>query len=126
MPTLTKLAKVLATEKSHPFRIEGHTDNIPVSGRYPSNWELSTARSSAVVRVFTGAGGIPGKRFEAVGRAQLEPLAANMTEAGRAKNRRVEIVLRRKHGEPAPLTPREAVASAVRPEQPSFATEGIR
>ena len=125
-PLLTKLARVLAHDKSHPFRVEGHTDNVPVSGRYPSNWELSTARSSAVVRVFMGAGGISGKRFEAVGRAQLEPLASNRTDKGRAKNRRVEIVLPRRHGEPTPQTPREAVAAAVTPEKPSFDREATR
>ena len=119
LPTLRKLAHVLGTDKSHPFRVEGHTDNVPMTGRYPSNWELSTARSSAVVRSFTGMGGIPGRRFEAVGRADLEPLSSNATEAGRAKNRRVEIILPRRHQEPQPQTPREAVAA-------SFATEGTR
>ncbi len=126
-PMQRKLAKVLATDKAHPFRVEGHTDNVPVSGRYPSNWELSTARSSAVVRVFTEQAGLAPRRFEAVGRADLEPLARNSTESGKAKNRRVEIVLPRRHGEPAPETPREAVASAVTPETtPSFATEAPR
>jgi chemotaxis protein MotB len=124
-PTLRKLARVLATDRTHPFRVEGHTDDVPVSGRYPSNWELSTARSSAVVRSFTGTGAIPAARFEAVGRADLEPLASNATEAGREKNRRVEIVLPRRHAEPAPQTPRDAVAAAVRPTT-SFATEGTR
>jgi chemotaxis protein MotB len=119
LPTLRKLARVLGSDKSHPFRVEGHTDNVPVNGRYPSNWELSTARSSAVVRSFTGMGRIPGARFEAVGRADLEPLESNATEAGRATNRRVEIVLPRRHQEPKPQTPREAVAA-------SFATEGTR
>ncbi len=119
LPTLRKLARVLAIDKSHPFRVEGHTDNVPVSGRYPSNWELSTARSSAVVRSFTGMGRIPGVRFEAVGRADLEPLESNATEAGRAKNRRVEIILPRRHQEPKPQTPREAVVA-------SFAMEGTR
>ena len=127
LPMLRKLARVLSIDKAHPFRVEGHTDNIPMAGRYPSNWELSTARSSAVVRSFTGMGGIPGRRFEAVGRADLEPLSSNATEAGRAKNRRVEIILPRRHAEPAPQTPREAVAQAVRPDTTaSFATEGTR
>jgi chemotaxis protein MotB len=126
-PLLVKLARVLAHDRSHPFRVEGHTDDVPVAGRYPSNWELSTARSSAVVRVFLSAGGISGKRLEAVGRAQLEPLASNRTEQGRAKNRRVEIILPRRHGEPTPQTPREAVAAAVTPDTgPSFAREATR
>lgn len=125
-PTLRKLARVLGSDKSHPFRVEGHTDDVPVHGRYPSNWELSTARSSAVVRSLTGTGAISPRRFEAVGRADLEPLATNATEAGREENRRVEIVLPRRHAEPRPQTPREAVASAVRPPPPSFAREGTR
>jgi chemotaxis protein MotB len=126
VPMLRKIGEILATDKVHPVRVEGHTDNVPVSGRYPSNWELSTARSSAVVRTFMGGGGIPGQRFEAVGRADIDKLASNATEAGRQENRRVEIVLPRRHAEPAPQTPREAVAAAVTPEDPSFAREAPR
>jgi chemotaxis protein MotB len=124
-PLLSKLARVLATDKAHPFRIEGHTDDVPVAGLYPSNWELSTARSSAVVRSFM-SDGLSARRFEAVGRAELDPLKPNTTEAGRAANRRVEIILPRKHAEPSPATPREAVAAAVTPQIPSDAREGTR
>lgn len=113
-PLLHKLAKVLAVDKTHPFRIEGHTDDVPISGRYPSNWELSTARSSAVVRAFMSGTGIAGKRFEAVGRADLEPLKPNTSDAGRSANRRVEIVLPRRNQEPSPLTPREELAARIR------------
>jgi chemotaxis protein MotB len=126
VPMLEKLARVLATDHVHPVRVEGHTDNVPVSGRYPSNWELSTARSSAVIRTFMAGSGIAGRRFEAVGRAELDALAPNTTEAGRQKNRRVEIVLPRRHGEPSPQTPREAVAAAVHPGEPSIAREATR
>jgi len=125
-PVLAKLGKVLAVDKAHPFRVEGHTDDIPVSGRYPSNWELSTARSSAVVRAFMGGSGISGKRFEAVGRAELEPLAANTSPAGRSKNRRVEIVLPRRHQEPSPLTPRQELEAQIQSQNPSTAMEAPR
>ena len=126
VPVLDKLGKVLAVDKAHPFRIEGHTDDVPVSGRYPSNWELSTARSSAVVRAFMGGSGISGKRFEAVGRAELEPLAPNTSPAGRSANRRVEIVLPRRHQEPSPLTPRQELEAQIRSQNPSTATEAPR
>jgi chemotaxis protein MotB len=126
-PLLRKVGEILSTDKVHPVRVEGHTDDVPVSGLYPSNWELSTARSSAVIRTFDdGDVPIPSKRFEAVGRSDAEPLASNATEAGRAKNRRVEIVLPRRHAEPAPPTPQEAIAAAVRPETPSIAREASR
>ena len=124
-PVLRRLGRALAADDAHPFRIEGHTDDQPVTGRYPSNWELSTARSSAVVRALAGAG-IPAKRFEAVGRADLEPLASNATPAGRTRNRRVEVVLPRKHPEPSPLTPREDLAAQFSTTTASTATEAPR
>jgi chemotaxis protein MotB len=126
VPMLRKVGRVLAVDKAHPFRIEGHTDDVPVSGRYPSNWELSTARSSAVVRAFMDGTGIAGKRFEAVGRAELEPLKPNTSAAGRSANRRVEIVLPRRHQEPSPLTPREELAAQIQSDPASIAREASR
>jgi chemotaxis protein MotB len=74
--------------------VEGHTDNRPISGgRYPSNWELSTARASTVVRTIAGRYGIKPNRISASGYADQRPIKPNSTEAGRARNRRVEIVL---------------------------------
>jgi chemotaxis protein MotB len=73
--------------------VEGHTDSVPIStSRFPSNWELSAARASAVVRVLRLAG-IDGERLRAIGYASTHPLASNHTPAGRASNRRVELVL---------------------------------
>ena len=125
-PLLHKLGAILSKDKVHPVRVEGHTDSEPISGLYPSNWELSGARASAVVRSLMSSR-ISDQRFEAVGRAQLDPVGSNATAAGRAKNRRVEIVLPRRHGVPAPTTPREAIAQ-IRPDlsPPSTATEGTR
>jgi chemotaxis protein MotB len=74
--------------------VEGHTDNRPLaSQRYPSNWELSTARAAQVVKFFSEAGKIAPRRLAAVGYAASKPIATNDTPKGRASNRRVEIVL---------------------------------
>jgi chemotaxis protein MotB len=124
-PLLEKIGAILATGAAHPVRVEGHTDNIPIAGRYPSNWELASSRAAGVVRVLLGTP-LKSSPFEAVGRASLDPIAANASDAGRAKNRRVEIILPRQHGEPAPQTPGE-LAQAIRPDHsPSNATEGNR
>ena len=72
--------------------VEGHTDNVPVSGRYASNWELSTERATTVLRYLLTRG-VPGSRVSAAGYADQRPLASNATAAGRARNRRVAIVV---------------------------------
>ena len=76
------------------IEIEGHTDNQPTAGDWPSNWELSAARASVVVRWFIEFGAIPDAQLVAVGRADTRPRADNATEEGRQENRRVEIVIR--------------------------------
>jgi chemotaxis protein MotB len=94
-PILTKLAGVLRTD-NHPIKVEGHTDAVPAKGSsYPTNWELSTARSSAVVRALMRRQ-VAAARMEASGRANLDPVATNARDEGRAENRRVEIVLPRR------------------------------
>jgi chemotaxis protein MotB len=95
VPVLDKVGAMLRTD-NHPLRVEGHTDAVPARGSaYPTNWELSTARSSAVVRALMRRHVAPA-RMEATGRASLDPLATNATAEGRATNRRVEIVLPRR------------------------------
>ncbi|MDQ3739863.1 MAG: flagellar motor protein MotB [Actinomycetota bacterium] len=124
-PLLTKIGVILSHGSPHPVRVEGHTDDIPISGRFPSNWELASARASGVVRVLLGTP-LKSNPFEAVGRASLDPIGSNDTDSGRAKNRRVEIILPRQHAEPAPQTPGE-LAAGIRPDHsPSTATEGNR
>jgi chemotaxis protein MotB len=124
-PLLEKIGLILSRGSAHPVRVEGHTDAVPIAGRFPSNWELASARASGVVRVLLGTP-LRSSPFEAVGRAALDPIAPNSTEAGRAKNRRVEIVLPRQHAEPAPQTPAE-LAQGIRPDTtPSTAMEGTR
>jgi len=74
--------------------VEGHTDNIPIStARFPSNWELSTARAIAVLRHLIQSG-IPERRLRAIGYADTQPLESNRTAAERAVNRRVELLLK--------------------------------
>ena len=91
---LGKLGAVLGQEGRHPVVVEGHTDPVPVqSAQFPTNWELSTARASAVVRAL--AAHVSYRRMTASGRAYLDPITSNDTQAGRGLNRRVEILLPR-------------------------------
>ena len=125
VPLLSKIGGILASGAPHPVRVEGHTDDVPITGRFPSNWELASARAAGVVRVLLTTP-LKASPFEAVGRAELDPVAGNDTDAGRAKNRRVEIILPRRHAEPAPQTPGE-LAGSIRPNHaPSNAMEGTR
>jgi chemotaxis protein MotB len=94
-PLLEEVGQLLNVDKSHPITVEGHTDNVPIAtAQFPSNWELSTARATTVVR-FLIAHGVGAGRLGAVGYADLHPIASDATAAGRALNRRVEIVLMR-------------------------------
>jgi chemotaxis protein MotB len=91
-PILDKLYEILK-DLPNPVEVEGHTDSIPISTeKFPSNWELSTARASAVVRYFI-AKGINPERLKASGYADTKPIASNATPEGRAQNRRVEVVI---------------------------------
>lgn len=91
-PLLAMIA-MLIRDRSNLIVIEGHTDNIPIrTGRYPSNWELSTARATAVLVHLINSHGLNPERFSAAGYGEFRPVAANATPAGRAKNRRVDIL----------------------------------
>ncbi len=83
-----------ALQKLHnPIAIEGHTDNSPISSAiYPTNWELSTARATSVLRYLVTKG-VPGSRLSAAGYADQKPIALNDNDAHRAENRRVEVVI---------------------------------
>lgn len=102
-PLLAKLGTVLAREGSHAIIVEGHTDTMPIASRqFPTNWELSGARASAITRAFVVARVSP-DRLTAAGRADRDPITSNATPAGRAVNRRVEILLPREMTDvPAP------------------------
>ncbi len=94
-PLLGEIAQLLNIDHVHPVAVEGNTDNVPISGgAFASNWELSTARASSVVR-FLISQNVDPQRLSAVGYAEQHPVASNATAAGRALNRRVEIVLQR-------------------------------
>ncbi len=85
---------ILLNTISNDVRIEGHTDNRPISNyRFPSNWELSSARASRVVRYLIDNGDVEKDRFSAAGYGDTRPLVPNDSSANWAKNRRVEIVL---------------------------------
>jgi chemotaxis protein MotB len=75
-------------------RVEGHTDNTPIrTSQFASNWELSTARATRVVEFFVSSAGIPANRLSAAGYSEFHPRADNATSDGRARNRRVDIVV---------------------------------
>jgi chemotaxis protein MotB len=91
---LEKVASVLSKLAYH-VKIKGHTDSFPIASTfYPSNWELSSARASTVVRLLV-LNGVPPQYVSAEGYAQYHPVATNDTARGRARNRRVEIVYAR-------------------------------
>jgi chemotaxis protein MotB len=109
LTVVSKLSQLFAAERAHPVQVEGHTDPQPIhSDRFPTNWELSAARASSVVRTMVGDG-VTAARLSAVGRAYLDPIAANDSAGGRARNRRVEFLL-----------PREQVATPSNPTPGSF------
>jgi chemotaxis protein MotB len=92
---LAEIAQLLNVDETHPISVEGNTDDVPIhSSEFPSNWELSTARASTVVS-FLIVHGVSASRLTASGNAEQRPVDSNATAAGRARNRRVEIVMRR-------------------------------
>ncbi len=103
---LKKLSKILE-QVPLPIRIEGHTDNLPIKNlRFPSNWELSVARATKVVRYLIEEGSLPPDRLSALGFGEYRPIAPNNSVDERAKNRRVDIVvLRPSLAESEPGTP---------------------
>lgn len=93
---LKKVSETLKTLVKNNIRVEGHTDNVPIgpelARKFPSNWELSTARATQVVRYLSQEEVDP-KNLLAVGMAEYTPIASNDSPEGRQKNRRIEIVL---------------------------------
>ena len=90
---LKTLATVLNTTQDIGITIEGHTDNVPESGKYEDNWALSTARATSIVRILTADYKVDPRTVIASGRSEFYPVADNSTAAGKAKNRRTEIIL---------------------------------
>jgi len=90
---LGKLAEVLNANQDITVNIEGHTDSIPIRTRFEDNWALSTARAASIVRILTKDYQVDPVRVVASGHSQYDPVDANTTPEGRAKNRRTEIIL---------------------------------
>jgi DNA-binding response OmpR family regulator/flagellar motor protein MotB len=97
MPALDRIASILAIRTCR-LRIEGHTDNIPIhTPQMASNWELSTARATELVRLLIVHYGFAPERLSAAGFAEYHPIASNATAQGRAQNRRVDVVILSEH-----------------------------
>lgn len=95
-PLLQKVGAIIS-KTAYLIRIEGHTDNLPIhTERYPSNWELSTARAVNVLRYFIKNHHVDPRRLAAEGFSEFHPLVANDTVENREKNRRVEIIFSKK------------------------------
>jgi chemotaxis protein MotB len=116
MEVLDKLVEAIK-DSTDTIRVEGHTDDTPISDKlkkkYPSNWELSAARASAVARYIETKHHINPKRLESLGFSMYHPVAPNDTDENKQRNRRVEIVLR-----PAPeaeVAPTAPVESETKP-----------
>lgn len=94
---LAQVASVLTQHTNRQIYVIGHTDNVPIRGtlygRFSSNWELSTARATAAVRYLTEKAGVNSGMLAAVGYGEYHPIASNATPEGRAKNRRIAIVI---------------------------------
>jgi chemotaxis protein MotB len=90
---LGKLAQALNTDQDITVDIEGHTDSVPIRGRYQDNWALSVARSTAIVRILTTDYQVDPTRVIASGHSSYEPVQSNSTADGRALNRRTDIIL---------------------------------
>ena len=90
---MAKLAAVLNLNNDVSVNIEGHTDSIPIRGRYQDNWDLSTARANSIVRILVNNYKVDPTRVISSGHSYYEPVASNSTPEGRAKNRRTDIIL---------------------------------
>lgn len=90
---IDRLTAILGT-RSEALRIEGHTDNVPIhNNQFGSNWELSSARATELIKVFVEQYHFDPARLSAAGYAEFHPLASNDTPEGRARNRRVDVVI---------------------------------
>lgn len=108
--TLADFVKVVAPYHVR-IRIEGHTDNMPIhNSRYDSNWDLSTARATEIIKLFISKYGIAPDRLSAAGYGEYYPAASNDTPSGRAMNRRVDLVILTPNSETGPPLPPDSNA----------------
>jgi chemotaxis protein MotB len=111
---LRKIASILAGHPELKIQVTGHTDNVPIRNRFPSNWELSAARALAAVHFLTEKVGVDPRRVGAAGYGEYRPIAENSTAEGRARNRRIAITV---------LPDELAAADAVSTQTPKAAIE---
>jgi chemotaxis protein MotB len=112
----------LLRQRDYRLRIEGHTDNVPIhTAQFPSNWELSTARATEIVRVLIVRDGFGPDRLSAAGYAEYHPVASNRTGDGRGVNRRVDIVVLGVGGTEVPDSQADAGMPSARPTTPGSA-----
>jgi len=94
---LARVGGVLASIEDRQIQVSGHTDTTPISDKlktqFPTNWELSTARATNVVRFLSEKAAVPARRLVASGYGEYHPVASNKSSTGRARNRRIEILL---------------------------------
>jgi chemotaxis protein MotB len=113
---LDSIAVQLA-QVSNPIQVEGHTDPTPISTpQFPSNWELSTGRATAIVHYLVEQGGIPPDRFSAAGYSYYHPVAPNDTPENRAKNRRVDVIVLNSAAHEDSLSREDALSYLESPE----------
>jgi chemotaxis protein MotB len=113
LPALDRIASILAIRTCN-LRIEGHTDNIPIhTAQMASNWELSAARATELVRILIVRYRFAPERLSAAGYAEYHPIASNITAQGRAQNRRVDIVILTTHTWPLSEVASQGKPSAV-------------
>jgi len=120
---LARVGAVLSNVTDRQIQVAGHTDGAPISprlvGRYPSNWELSTSRATNVVRFLEEKAHVSPRRLLATGYGSFHPLASNATPAGRARNRRIEILL-------TPVLDPASLKFAVAKAEPATRDEATR
>jgi len=126
---LRKVAAVLAQHPNIKVHVIGHTDNVPIRAsarnRFPSNWELSTARATAAVRFLTEIAGVDPRRLGAVGYGEFRPVADNTTPEGRARNRRIAILILSEELAGADTAPTAEPKSPALRSSPAAATNTV-
>lgn len=92
--TLSKIAKIITDYKDYDVLVEGNTDNVPISQKnIRNNWDLSALRASSVVQALQNQYGVDPKRLTAAGRGEYNPVASNVNEVGKQRNRRTQIII---------------------------------
>ncbi len=126
---LSKVAKILGQHADRQIQVIGHTDNVPVVNRtrggFTDNWGLSAGRATAAVRFLAEKAGVDARRLSAVGCGEFRPIADNATTEGRARNRRIAVVvLPAEYSDVPRATPAPSNASRTNAVVPATTTDG--